>query len=166
MGFVVKKPLLQILQSLGFRPADMSSDEAKRSLEEFSKTSGMTITQSQYLKEISLSLLTPAWLVKSFKGTMVNFVGAYDLGFSMIVEFLTGITRILKPPISSYLWIVIPKSQDGVAKTLDILKNIRDRVKEPPITSEEWEAVKPVIEKLSNSGFNIRGLKENLWSSI
>lgn len=126
----------------------------------------MTITNAQYLKEISLSLLTPAFLAKSFKGVMVNFVGAYDLGFSMIVEFLTGVTRVLKPPISTYLWIVIPKSPDGTEKTIEILRSIRDKVKESPINREELESAQPVTEKLSNEGFNIRGLKENLWDSI
>lgn len=29
LGVVVKKPLLQILKSLGFNPTDMSSDEAE-----------------------------------------------------------------------------------------------------------------------------------------
>jgi hypothetical protein len=166
LGFVVRKPLLQMLQKMGLQPTEMDRDEAKRSLEEFARTSGITITSAQLIKEISLSLFTPVALFRSVKGVMVNFVGAYDLGFSMIIEFLSGITRTLRAPINTYIWVVIPKSPEGAEKTIQILKNIRDRVGELPITPEEWEALQPVTKKLTESGFIIRGLNENLWVNI
>ena len=110
LGFIIKKPLLQILQKMGLQPNEMDRDETKRSLEEFARTSGITVTSAQLIKEISLSLFTPVALFRSVRGIMVNFVGAYDLGFSVIIEFLSGINRTLRAPINMYIWVVIPKS--------------------------------------------------------
>lgn len=47
-----------------------------------------------------------------------------------------------------------------------MLRGIRDRVGELPITPNEWEAVQPVTERLIKSGFTIKGLTENLWINI
>lgn len=47
-----------------------------------------------------------------------------------------------------------------------LLRDIRDKVGVLPITPEEWEAIQPITEKLLESGFNIKGLTENLWVSI
>lgn len=134
LGFIVKKPLLQILQKMGLQPNEIDRDETKRSLEEFARTSGIMITSAQLIKEIPSSLFTPVALFRSVRDVMVNFVGAYDLGFSMIIESLSGITRTLRAPINTYIWVVIPKSPEGEEKTMQILKSIRDRVGDLPIT--------------------------------
>ncbi|MEM2561504.1 MAG: hypothetical protein QXT06_04125 [Candidatus Bathyarchaeia archaeon] len=60
----------------------------------------------------------------------------------------------------------MPSSPQGYGKLIDSLRDIRDRVRELPITPKEWEALQPIIEKLSESGFTIKGLKDNLWTSI
>lgn len=166
LGFIVRKPLLGILRSMDFQPIDMDRDEAKRVLEEFSRTSGITISYAQLIRELTLTMLTPTALLRSIKGETVTFLGAYDLGFSIFIEILTAISRAFRPTINTYIWVVIPKSLEGAEKAIQILRDIRDRVGVLPITPEEWEAVQPVIEKLSKSGFTIRGLTENLWTNI
>ncbi|MEM1546501.1 MAG: hypothetical protein QXP91_08580 [Candidatus Methanomethylicia archaeon] len=165
LGLIVRKPLLQILRSIGFQPIEMDRDEAKRSLEEFSRTSSITISYSQLLREITLSMLTPTAILRSVKGETVIFLGAYDLGFSMLIEIFTAVSRFFKT-VNTYIWIAIPKSPEGHEKTIQILRDIRDKVGELPITPEEWEAVQPIIEKLSKSQLTIRGLTENLWVNI
>lgn len=166
LGFIVRKPLLGILRSMDFQPIDMDRDEAKRVLEEFSRTSSITISYAQLIRELTLTMLTPTALLRSIKGETVTFLGAYDLGFSIFIEILAAISRAFRPTINTYIWVVIPKSLEGAEKAIQILRDIRDRVGVLPITPEEWEAVQPVIEKLSKSGFTIRGLTENLWTNI
>lgn len=46
LGFIVRKPLFQIFKSMGFHLIEMDRDETKRFLEEFSMTSGITITHA------------------------------------------------------------------------------------------------------------------------
>ncbi|MEM2292807.1 MAG: hypothetical protein QXX41_05980 [Nitrososphaerota archaeon] len=166
MGFLVRKPLLQILRGMGFQPIEMDRDEVKNALEEFSKTSGITITYAQLLKEITLSLLTPTALLRSVKGETISFLGAYDLGFSIFIEIFTAISRAFRPTINTYIWLVIPKSPEGAERALQILRDIRDRAGVLPITPDEWEAVQPVTERLLKSGFTIKGLTENLWTNV
>ncbi|MCS7112616.1 MAG: hypothetical protein RMJ00_00355 [Nitrososphaerota archaeon] len=166
LGFIVRKPLLQILRSMGVQLVEMDRDETKRALEEFSRTSGITITYAQLLKEITLSMLTPTALLRAAKGETITFLGTYDLGFSMFIEIFTAISRAFRPTINTYIWLVIPKSSEGSGKAIQLLRDIRDRVGVLPITPDEWEAVQPVTEKLSKSGFTVKGLTENLWVSI
>jgi len=47
----------------------------------------------------------------------------------------------------------------GLGRLIDLLRDIRDRVGESPITPKEWKAHQPTIEKLLKSGFTIKGLK-------
>ena len=166
LGFIVRKPLLGILLKIGLKPIEMDRDEAKRSLEEFARTSGITITYAQLLREITLSMLTPVALTRAVKGETITFLGAYDLGFSMLIEISTAISRAFRPTRFTYIWLVIPKSPEGSEKAIELLRDIRDRVGALPITPEEWEAVQPIIEKLSKSGFTIKGLTENFWVNI
>jgi len=56
-------------------------------LEEFSKTSGITITYAQLLKEITLALLTPTALLKSVKGETISFLGAYNWASASCGEY-------------------------------------------------------------------------------
>jgi len=166
MGLIVRKPLLQALRNIGFQPNEMDRDEVKNALEEFSRTSGITITYAQLLKEITLSLLTPTALLRSVKGETISFIGAYDLGFSIFIEIFTAISRAFRPTINTYIWLVIPRSQEGSERALQVLREIRDKVGVLPITPDEWEAAQPIIEKLQKSGFSVKGLTENFWANI
>ncbi|MEM1507003.1 MAG: hypothetical protein QW702_04790 [Candidatus Bathyarchaeia archaeon] len=166
LGFIVRKPLLQILRGMGFQPNEMDRDEVKRALEEFARTSGVTITYAQILREITLSLLTPTALLKAAKGETISFFGAYDLGFSIFMEFQTSISRAFRPTIITFIWLVLPRTIEGSERALQVLREIRDRVGVLPITPDEWEDVQPVTEKLLKSGFTIKGLTENLWTNI
>ena len=87
MGFIVRKPLLQILRGMGFQPIEMDRDEVKNALEEFSRTGGITITYAQLLKEITLALLTPTALLKSVKGETISFLGAYNWASASCGEY-------------------------------------------------------------------------------
>lgn len=166
MGLIVRKPLLQILRGMGFQPNEMDRDDVKRALEEFSRTGGITITYAQFLKEITLSLLTPTALLRSVKGETISFIGAYDVGFSIFIEIFTTISRAFRPTINIHIWLVIPRSQEGSERALQVLREIRDKVGVLPITPDEWDAAQPIIEKLLKSGFSVKGLTENLWANI
>lgn len=93
----------------------MDRDEVKRTLEEFARTSGVTITYAHLLMENTLSLLTPTALLKAAKGETISFFGAYDLGFSIFIEFQTSISRAFRPTIITFIWLVLPRTMEGAA---------------------------------------------------
>lgn len=160
-----RRPLLQILRSMGLQPAEMSKDDVERALEELSKAGGPVAACAGVLKETALSLMTHK-IIKVSRGEIMGFLGAYDLGFGIFIETILGIIRAFRPTITIYLWLVMPRSQEGSERSLQVLRDIRGRVGETPITPKEWETVQLVTKKIAKGGFTVKGLAENLWVNI
>ncbi|MEM2342165.1 MAG: hypothetical protein QXX94_06500 [Candidatus Bathyarchaeia archaeon] len=154
-----RKPLLQILQKMSLQPAEMDRDEAMRALERFTRTGGVSTASKEAMK----IMLVP---FASFRGESISFINAYELGFGILIEILGQIRRAFRAPLFAYIWIAIPRSSEGYERMIRLLRDIRDKVGALPIDPEEWEAIQPITEKLLESGFNIKGLTENLWVSI
>lgn len=159
LGFATRKPLLQILQSMGFQPIEMNMEESMRALEEFTRTGGI----STAFKEAMKIMLIP---FGHLRGESITFIEACNLGFGLLIEIYAQIRRAFRPPIFAYIWVAVPSSPEGYEKTIHLLRDLRDRVGVLPITPKEWEEIQPIVKKLLESGFNIRGLTENLWVSI
>lgn len=50
LGFIVRKPLLEIFKKMDVKFKELEKDEAKEVLDRFAETKGMTITIGQLLK--------------------------------------------------------------------------------------------------------------------
>ena len=164
LGFLVRKPLLEILKKMGLKVNELDRDEAKRAIEQISETKGMTISTAQLIRNVALAFFVPTGI---FLATMKKtiFRGAYDLGDSIIVELLAEIPRLLKPSLYYDIWLTIPRNLEGYERSKQIFNEIRKKVGIQPMDKEEWEALQPMIEKLSKS-LTIKGLSENLWEKI
>ncbi|MEM3406429.1 MAG: hypothetical protein QW806_06400 [Nitrososphaerota archaeon] len=164
LGFLVRKPLLEILRKMGLKITELERDEAKGVIEQISETKGITISTAQLIKSLALAFFVPtgiflAAIKKAF------FRSACDLDDAVIIEFLAEIPRLLKPSLYYDIWLTIPKTSEGYERTKQIFKEIRNKVGIQPMDKEEWEALQPMIEKLSKS-LTVKGLSENLWEKI
>lgn len=158
LGLTARKPLLQILQNMGFQPIEINRDEAMRALEEFTRTGGISTASKEAMK----IMLVP---FASFRGESISFLSACSLDFGVFIEILAQIRKVFRV-INGYIWVAVPRSPEDHERIIRLLRDIRDKVGVLPITPEEWEAIQPIANKLLESGFNIKGLTENLWVNI
>lgn len=164
LGFIVRKPLLEILRKMGLKITELDRDQAKRVIEQISETKGITISTAQLIKTLALAFFVPtSVLFATMKKTF--FRSACDLDDAVIIEFLAEIPRLLKSSLFYDIWLTIPRSKEGYERTKQIFKEIRNKVGIQPLNKEEWEALQPMIEKLSKS-LTIKGLSENFWEEI
>ncbi|MEM2722449.1 MAG: hypothetical protein QXF30_04690 [Thermoplasmata archaeon] len=95
----------------------------------------------------------------------VNYRSGIETDDAIILEFLAEIPRAFRPTLFYDIWIVIPKSEEGQSKTKNLIKNIVNRSGVEPINEDEWENLKPIVEKFVKS-LEVRGSSENLWKSF
>ncbi|MGB9658924.1 MAG: hypothetical protein ACPLY9_00160 [Nitrososphaerales archaeon] len=163
IGVLARKPLLEIFQKLGIQFNEIDRDEAKRQLDLIAQIPSLTISTSDLIKNISLALFTPAAIFMSFKKKMVFRTGI-DLGDSIILEFLSEIPRAFRPSLIYDIWLIIPKTIEGAKRSREMMKTIKNKVGEVPITDEEWGRMEPIRTGLAETG--IIGTSYNLWQTI
>jgi hypothetical protein len=163
LGLITRKPLLKMLQGLRVVFTELDRDEVKRRIDEIASSKGMAISTGDMIKRLSLSMFTPTAIIMAAK-KKVTFLCAADSDDSLIAEFVCEIPRVFRPSLIYHAWLVVPKSPEGGAKTVQVFKAIVEKAASEPITDEEWNAAEPVRKTFAESG--VKGAEENLWRSI
>lgn len=164
LGFIVRKPLVEILRKMNVPLKELDRDEAKAALDGISESKGITVTTGQLIKGLALAFFLPTGL---FIATLkkVYYRSGAETEDSIILEFLAEIPRMLKPTLFYDIWLVVPKTKAGEANTKQLIKTIVEKTGIPPLNEEEWENAKPIVEKLKGK-LEVKGVAENLWGSI
>ena len=163
LGFLVRKPLLEIIKKMGVRFEELDRDEAKVALERIGESSGITISVGQLVKALALALFLPTGV---FFATLkkVYYRSGVETEDYVMLEFLAEIPRAFRPTLFYDIWLVVPKTEAGAENTKQLIKKIVEKVGAPPLNEEEWEGAKPIREKLAGQ-LEVKGATENLWAS-
>ncbi|MEM3697763.1 MAG: hypothetical protein QXQ94_09750 [Candidatus Bathyarchaeia archaeon] len=164
LGLIVRKPLVDILKKMDVKFKELDRDEAKAALERLGESKGITVSTAQLIKGLALAFFLPTGI---FLATLkkVFYRSGAETEDSIILEFLAEIPRAFRPTIFYDIWLVVPKTEKGEANTKQIIKTIVEKTGVPPLTEEEWENAKPIIEKLKGK-LEVKGVAENLWTLI
>ncbi|MEM4978840.1 MAG: hypothetical protein QXZ58_07465, partial [Candidatus Nezhaarchaeales archaeon] len=84
---------------------------------------------------------------------------------SIILEFLAEIPRVFRPTLFYDVWLIVPKTDIGELNAKQIIKTIVEKTGASPLTEEEWEDAKPIIEKLKGR-LEVKGITENFWKNL
>ncbi len=164
LGFVVRKPLVEILRRMGVEFKELDRDEAKMALDRIGESKGVTVTAGQLIKGLALAFFLPTGV---FVATLkkVFYRSGAETEDSLILEFLAEIPRAFRPTLFYDIWLVVPKTESGGSNAKQIIKKVVEKTGVPPLTEEEWEGAKPIIEKLRGK-LEVKGITENLWNTI
>ncbi|MEM2021149.1 MAG: hypothetical protein QXP80_02845 [Zestosphaera sp.] len=164
LGLIVRKPLADILRRMGVGFVELDRDEAQRALDRVAESKGMKVSTAQLIKGLALAFLLPTGVFMAMLKKVLYRAGIETDDYIML-EFLAEIPRAFRPTIFYDIWLVILKSDDGGVKAVSTLREIVRRVGAPPLSEEEWRDAEPIREKLAGR-IEVRGLTENLWTSI
>lgn len=164
LGFIVRKPLIGILEKMGVSFKELSRDEAKVALDRLAESEGIAVSLSQLIKNVALAFLLPTGILMAAMKKVIYRSGV-ETEDSIILEFMAEIPRAFRPSLIYDIWLVVPKSNAGEENTKQLIKAIVERTRTPPLTEDEWEDLKPIIEKYMKK-LEVRGAAENLWKSI
>jgi hypothetical protein len=164
LGFLTRKPLVEILRKMGVIFDELDRDKAKMALDRIGESKGITVSTSQLVKGLALAFFLPTG---AFIATLkkVFYRSGVETEDSLILEFLAEIPRALRPSLFYDIWLIVPKTEDGEAKAKQLIKTIVEKTGEQPLTEEEWENAKPIIEKLKGK-IQVKGITENLWRNF
>lgn len=164
LGFIVRKPLIEIFRKLNIPFKELERDEAQEVINSIAESKGLDITVSRLLKNLTLALFLPTGiLLAALK--KVHYRAGIDTEYGVILEFLAEIPRAFKPTLFYDIWVVVPKTTEGEVKVKQTIKSILEKTGVPPLTQEEWENVQPIVEKLRGK-LELKGLTEDLWKSL
>jgi hypothetical protein len=164
LGFIVRKPLVEIIKKMDVRFKELSRDEAKAALDRIAESSGITVSASQLVKTLALAFLLPTGIfLAALK--KVFYRSGVETDDCVMLEFLTEIPRAFRPSLFYDVWLIVPKTEIGAGNTKQLIKKIVVAVGTPPINEEEWEDAKPIREKLAGK-LELKGVTENLWASL
>ncbi|MEM2315056.1 MAG: hypothetical protein QW826_01325 [Candidatus Nezhaarchaeales archaeon] len=164
MGLIVRKPLVEILRKMNVKFKELDRDEAKAALDRIAETRGITVTASQLIKSLALAFFLPTGV---FIATMkkVFYRSGVETEDSIILEFLAEIPRVFRPTLFYDVWLIVPKTDIGELNAKQIIKTIVEKTGASPLTEEEWEDAKPIIEKLKGR-LEVKGITENFWKNL
>lgn len=164
LGFLVRKPLVEILKKMGVAFEELDRDKAKMALERLEESKGVTVSTSQLVKGLALAFFLPTGV---FLATLkkVFYRSGAETEDGLILEFLAEIPRALRPSLFYDVWLVVPKTEAGETSIKQLIKGIVEKTGAPPLTDEEWENAKPIIEKLEGK-IQVKGITENLWRTF
>jgi hypothetical protein len=161
LGFIVRKPLVEIAKKMNVRFKELSRDEAKAALDRIAESSGITVSKGQLVKALALAFFLPTGIfLAALK--KVFYRSGIETDDCVILEFLAEIPRVFRPSLFYDVWLVVPKTESGVENIKQLIKKIVEKVGAPPLNEEEWESVKPIREKLAGK-LKVRGVEENFW---
>ncbi|MEM4486116.1 MAG: hypothetical protein QW116_02600 [Zestosphaera sp.] len=164
LGLIVRKPLADILRKMGIAFAELERDEAQKALDRVAESKGVNVSTAQLIKGLALAFLLPTGVFMAMLKKVLYRAGIETDDY-IILEFLAEIPRAFRPTVFYDIWIVIPKSEEGAVRIVNLLRETVGRVGVPPLSEEEWRDAEPIREKLAGK-VNVRGLTENLWVSI
>ncbi len=164
LGLVVRKPLADILKKMNIPLKELSREEAKEALDRVAESAGITISIGQVIKHLTLSLLLPTGLAIA-SAKKIFYRSGVETGDSIILDFLIEIPRAFRPSLYYDLLLIVPKTEVGEANTKRVIKTIAEKTSVPPLTDEEWEEARPIVEKLREQ-LRVRGVEENLWKTL
>ncbi len=164
LGIFTRKPLVEILKKMGVAVEELDRDKAKIALERLGESKGITVSTAQLIKGLSLAFFLPTGI---FLATLkkVYYRSGAETNDGLILEFLAEIPRAFRSSLFYDVWLVVPKTESGETNIKQLLKTIVDKTGVPPLTEEEWEDAKPIVEKLKDK-IQIKGIKENFWQSF
>jgi len=164
LGLIVRKPLVDILRSMGVAFTELGRDEARRALDRVAESSGVSISTAQLVKGLVLAFLLPTGVFFAMIKKVHYRAGIEAEGYIML-EFLAEIPRAFRSTLFYDIWLVIPKSEEGAVEAAKTLREIVSRVGAQPLTEDEWRDTEPIREKLAGK-IEVKGLTENLWATI
>jgi len=162
---MLDKPLTKVFKKYGESARVLTRDQASEVLDGILKQNSVVITNKQIMKNLLEALFLPTSLIYSYFKKL-SFAEAQDLGDFLVMEFMGSYAKPLKPtPFIIYMWFVIPKSEEGYQRSVELMKKIKSDVGVPPVGAQEWEDLKPLIEKFSRA-LPVAGSGENIWERI
>ena len=162
---MLDKPFGKILKKYGENSTFLNREQASQLLDSFSRQNSITVSNTQIMKNLLEALFLPTSLLYSYFKKL-SFAEAQELDDLTVMEFMGSQTKPFKlTPLLIYMWFLIPKSEEGYTHSINLMKRIRDDVGVPPVDKEEWDDLKPLIEKFSRA-LPVRGSAENLWEKL
>ncbi|MDI9642696.1 MAG: hypothetical protein QFX37_04165 [Archaeoglobales archaeon] len=164
LGFLARKPALDIFKKLGVQLTELDRDQAKNAIEKVGESKGINISTAQLIKGLALAFFLPTGI---FLATLkkVHYRSGFETDDFILVELLAEIPRAFKTTLFYDIWLFVSKSEKGGEKVKELIKEVFGKVGEVPLSNEDWENLKPIREKLSGK-LEIKGLYENLWKTI
>lgn len=164
LGFLVRKPVLEIAKKLNLNFVEIEREEAKNAIERLGESKGITLSKSDLFKSLALAFFLPTG---AFVAAMkkIHYRSGIENEDYIFIEFLSEIPRAFKTTLFFDVWLIIPKTETGGEKAVELLRNIVEKVGTTPITDEEWQNLKPIREKLAGK-IALSGVAENLWSQF
>ncbi|MDG7045115.1 MAG: hypothetical protein JRN02_07065 [Nitrososphaerota archaeon] len=162
---MLDKPFGKILKKYGENSTFLNREQASQLLDSFSRQNSITVSNTQIMKNLLEALFLPTSLLYSYFKKL-SFAEAQELDDLTVMEFMGSQTKPFKlSPLLIYMWFLIPKSEEGYTHSINLMKRIKDDVGVPPVDKEEWDDLKPLIEKFSRT-LPVRGSAENLWEKL
>ncbi len=162
---MLDKPLLKIFERYGEKANFLNRDQAAELLNSVKGQGSVTVNNAQIMKNLLEALFLPTALIYSYLKKL-SFSEAAETDSFIIMEFMGSQSRPMKiTPRIVYMWFIIPKSEEGCERSKDLIKRIRQDTGTAPISQEEWEELRPLIEKFSRA-LPVYGSGENLWEKI
>ncbi len=159
-----RKPLTEMLKRMNVQLEELDRDRAREVLSKLGESKGITVSVGQLVKNLTLALLAPTTLLYAMAKKIIYRSGV-ETEDSVMLEFYVEIPRAFRPSLIYYMWLVVPKTEAGEERSRKLVKTIAERAGTAPLTDGEWEALRPIIEKLREQ-LEVRGLAENLWKAI
>ncbi|MGC8860465.1 MAG: hypothetical protein ACP5KL_03490 [Thermoplasmata archaeon] len=164
LGLLVRKPLLDILMKMNVNCRELERDEARAALERLSESMGSKVSTGEILKNLAIAFFVPTGIIfASLK--KVYYRSGMETDEAIILEFLAEIPRAFRTTLFYDIWLVVPKTAEGGRRIKGIIKEIVSRTGATPLTEEEWEIARPIVEKL-RGGLQVNGISENLWTTF
>ncbi|MCS7144653.1 MAG: hypothetical protein NZ879_06500 [Archaeoglobaceae archaeon] len=164
LGFLVRKPALEIFKKLGIPLTELDREQAKNAIEKVGESKGMNISMAQLIKGLALAFFLPTGiLLATLK--KVHYRSGFETNEFIFVELLIEIPRLFKTTLFYDLWLVVPKNEKGGERARELIKGIVEKVGETPLSEEDWENLRQIREKLSGK-LEVKGIAENYWKSF
>jgi len=164
LGFLVRKPLVEILRKMGVAFEELDRDKAKMALDRIGESKSVTVSTGQLVKGLALAFFLPTGAFLAALKKVLYRSGA-ETEDGLILEFLAEIPKAFRPSLFYDVWLVVPKTEAAETSIKQLIKTIVEKTGAQPLTEEEWENAKPIIEKLEGK-IQVKGVTENLWKTL
>ncbi|BBE42029.1 hypothetical protein NAS2_0640 [Conexivisphaera calida] len=162
---MLDRPLPKIFKRYGERANFLDRDQAADLLSSVKGQGSITVTNAQIMKNLFEALFLPTALIYSYFKKL-SFSEAAEVDDFFVMEFMGSQSRPMKlTPLIVYMWFVVPKSEKGCEASENLMRRIREDTGSVPMSPEEWQDLRPLIEKFSRA-LPVNGSGENLWEKI
>lgn len=164
LGLIARKHLVKILGKMSVDFRELDRDEAKKALERVGSSKGVTVSAGQLAKSLALAFFLPTGVFHAML-KKVNYISGAEMADGILLEFIAEIPRAFKTTLFYHIWLIVPKTGTGGENIKELIRTIVKKTGVDPLNEEEWENVRPIVEKLSGR-IDVRGATENLWKSL